>query len=185
MDRFKRTCDLCVVACLSILVLAQPLWATSDPCIAVRKDLALVKRQVAEYMQALQSFYDQKDFRLTEALNFKIKELRGRMEQLQAAAADCPADDSKTMPHGLSSTKTDSGKHAEKDCAELRKMVVPLVRKIHNLQRRERSLLTSFSPEEEAELQDASQELKTIQDLIKTKCAVQNARGSLIKRLRQ
>lgn len=99
--------------------------------------------------------------------------------------ADCSARDARSMQQGLRETKSDEEKYATKSCGELRSLVLPLLRKTQDLKRKEKSLLAGPTPEETAELAEASEQLTIIARILKTRCAPFEARSSLLKRLRR
>jgi hypothetical protein len=153
-------------------------------CDQVKTDLDDKRQRLDEYLQALQTYYDKRDFRISETLNYKIKQLKEELRILEQEAADCSARSSTSMHQGLSATKSEQAQYATKSCAELRSLTLPLVRKVQALKRKEKSLLAGPTPEEEAELAEASEQLKVIAGILKTRCTPSRARSSLLKRLR-
>ena len=62
---------------LAVLHPATGSWAGSSHaetwCDQVKNDLEEKRQRLNEYLQALQAYYDKRDFRLSETLNYKIK----------------------------------------------------------------------------------------------------------------
>jgi len=174
---------------LAVLQTATGSWAGSSHtetwCDQVKNELEEKRQRLNEYLQALQAYYDKRDFRLSETLNYKIKQINQELRILEQEVADCSARGSRSMQQGLRETKSDEEKYATKSCGELRSLVLPLLRKTQALKRKEKSLLAGPTPEEAAELAEASEQLSIIARILKTRCAPSEARSSLLKRLRR
>ncbi|MBM3300567.1 MAG: hypothetical protein FJY85_11490 [Deltaproteobacteria bacterium] len=167
-----------ILTCLPAQILAD------EPCQSIRNQLDSEQQRMRDYLLALQASYDGKDFQLSEALNHKIVQLRKEVELLKQQALACGGTLDNSLA-GLSSSKTEEAQLAAKSCGELRKALFPLHRKIRALKRREKSVLSSLTPEEEVELSAASEQLKEINGALKARCAVSDSRTSLMKRLRK
>jgi hypothetical protein len=178
------TCLAPVVLTIAIACVCSLAYALDERCIRGRKTAEQKRGLVVEYMSALQKAYDQKDFQIAEVLNFKINELRGQINELERNLAGCPKNDSENMARGLAPAKSDQGKYSDKSCSELRKMLFSLVRRVHTLTKRQKSLLSNLTDDEELELKEANKDMETVERVLKSKCSVRNARG-LLRRLRR
>jgi hypothetical protein len=156
-----------------------------DPCRSIRDRLEQDQHRLTEYLLALQVSYDRHDFHLSEALNQKIVNLRREVDRLKERVSACSRMGKAQTSEGLSSAKTEEAQFATKSCSELRKCLLPLLRKIRALKRREKSVLSNLTPEEEAELTEASEQLKEVNSALKARCAMSAGRTSLMKRLRK
>jgi hypothetical protein len=172
------------VALAGILFAPKHTRAVEPWCDSVASELNEKQLRLNEYMQALQGSYDKRDYRMADALNYKIKQLQEELRTLEQEAADCEAHNSGGMAQGLSSSKTDEEKYATKSCGELRKMIFPLLIKTRSLKRREKSLIIGMTPEEETELATCSEQLKILRHILKCRCSGSTSRSSLLKRLR-
>jgi len=156
-------------------------------CGEIKKELAEKQKRLQEYLQALQATYDGGDRRIADALNHKIKQLKEELEVFRQEAADCTGYDSETMAQGLKSSKADEAKYAGKSCGELRKVLFPLLVKTRALKRKEKSLLSGLTPQEEADLASYTEQLTTVSQILRTRCADGDTppRGSLLQKLRR
>ena len=130
---------------LAIAHVSSFAYALDERCIRGKRTVEQKRDLVAEYMSAFQKAYDKKDFQIAEVLNFKINELRGQISELEGNLADCPKNDTENMAGGLAPVKSDQGKYSDKSCSELRKMLFSLVRRVHTLTKRQKSLLSNLS----------------------------------------
>lgn len=181
---------LCLaLVAVAVLLAATGTWAGaghSDTwCEQVKNELEEKRQRLNEYLHALQAHYDKRDFRLSDTLNYKIKQINHELRILEQEVADCSGRGSRSMQQGLRETKSDNERYATKSCGELRSLVLPLLRKTQALKRKEKSLLAGPTPEEAAELAEASEQLSIIARILKTRCAPSEARSSLLQRLRR
>jgi len=158
--------------------------ASDEQCELARKNLQMKRQQLADHVGALQKASDENNLQALELLNIRINELIDQTRQLEKRAADCDAELSPPGGRGLRSSKSDESKYATKNCDELKRLLVPLVRKVHTLQRREKSLFTEFSANERADLDSAFEEVKTIEEILKTRCSPPKKAGPPKKRPR-
>ena len=172
------------VSCsFAVLFIAGYSFAGNERCTLVRQTVEEKRRLIGEYTSALQNAYNQKDFTIAEVLNFKINELRSQVKELEKILTDCPKPKPRTADEGLTPAKSDKATYSNKSCAELRKSLLTLVRRIHTLTRRKKSLLSSLSAEEEVELTEASRALKKVERAIKNKCSKRRGSGRRLRRL--
>lgn len=162
-------------------------WAGqgSHWCDQVKNEAQQKRERLNEYLQSLQASYDARDFRLADTLNYKIKQIKDEIRILEQEAADCSARRSENMRDGIRETKAEESRYAAKSCGELRSMILPLVRKTQALTRKEKSLLAGLTRDEKTELAEASDQLRIISQILRTRCALPRARNSLLHRLRQ
>lgn len=153
-------------------------------CEQVKTEAEQKRKRLNEYLQSLQASYDARDFRLADTLNYKIKQVKDELRILEQEAADCSAQRSESMRDGIRETKAEESRYAAKSCGELRSMILPLVRKTQALTRKEKSLLAGLTRDEKTELAEASEQLRAIGRILRTRCATPRARNSLLHRLR-
>lgn len=179
-----------LVSFLMLVLVAFTLGIGSDAwagewCDDARKELERKEARFAEYLRALQASYERHDLKVMEAVNHKINQVKREIETLKRETAQCEERGPGHGGEGLSSAKTDEAKFGTKNCAELRKMVFPLLRRTRALKRKEKSLLSSITPEEQAELAEATEQLQVLNRILKTRCGASSSRSSLLKRLRR
>ncbi|MGC8908903.1 MAG: hypothetical protein ACP5M0_15890 [Desulfomonilaceae bacterium] len=156
-----------------------------DQCQTMQKELLQKKTELSELIDALNKSYAQGDYTLMDVLNFKINQLINQTKELERKLEGCPQPPTPVTPPGMSGMKTDEDILAEKGCGELKKMLLPLARKVHALKRREQSVLSGLTAEEKSELAKAEAELKTLKEILAKKCDTKPAPESLKKRLRR
>jgi len=167
-----------------LLTMCGSAMASDEECELARNNLQMQRQQLTDQIGALQKASEEGNLQLLELLNLKINELIGHTRQLEKRVADCDAELSRPGGRGLRSSKSDESKYATKNCDELKRLLVPLVRRIHTLQRREKSLFSEFSASERAELDTAFEEVKSIEGILKTRCATPKQAGPPKKRPR-
>jgi hypothetical protein len=84
----------------------------------------------------------------------------------------------------LNLAKADESQYATASRVEARKLVFGLMRRVSALKKREKSLLSNLSPEEERELSRALKHFNIVRQILQTRCAVSDERNSLVKRAR-
>lgn len=156
-----------------------------DECAAMRRELLQLRTELSELVDALNKSNAQEDYTLMGVLNYKINQLITRSKELERGLANCPEVPQNVAPPGMSGTKSEEGILAEKSCSELRKMLLPLMRKINSLKRREKSVLSGLTAEEKTELSKAESDLALIKETLTRKCNAKPASESLRKRLRR
>jgi hypothetical protein len=165
------------ITVLSIL-LSQFVMAEDKGCAALRKDLELKRGQLAEYFVALDKFRDTGESELESVLKHKINDLQDRINRAEEVT-DCAQRQASATTEGISPVKSDGGEHVTKTCAELRTMLVQLLRKTKSLKRREHSTFSELTPAEKTTLQESERELKTVTTILKARCARDAGAGSV------
>jgi len=177
---------LLVMVSLPLCLIPETLTATEDRCDAARRELIKNKEELTEYVDALNKSHAKNDYAFMDILNSKINELISRTRELEKELAGCPEPKPPLAgQQGMTGVKSDDELMAEKSCPELKKTLVPVIRKINGLKRREKSLLSGLSPEEKSELAKAETELRIVKENLKKKCSGSEPAGSLQKRLRR
>lgn len=154
-------------------------------CDDARKHLRQEQRLLDDYLSALQESYENKDKKLAGVLNFKISQSRKRLHELELILTYCPSKESSRSQEGLSGAKSDDGRFADKSCGELRKMLFSLLVSKRALKRREKSMFSKLTDEEEAELLDVSDQLRHVRKALRSRCSKGKPPRSLLKRLRR
>ena len=157
---------------LSVIILpAEHVSGQSKPCEILRADLEQKTLRLKEYINALKKFSELQDDEMIGVISPKIAELRQQIDNEKKDLEQCGDERSLKTRDGLSSPKSETGEYATKSCNELKKRLVSLVRSVHSLRRREISLVTELTNNEKKELRDASEDLKTVRQILKTRCA--------------
>ena len=179
------------IMALPVLFVVVTLFAAALPAVAddrcdvARKEMMRKKEELSEYVDALGKSHAKDDYAFMDVLNFKINELIQRTKELEQELAGCPEPKPATPPQGMSGIKSDDDVIPEKNCGDLKKMLVPLMRKVNSLKRREKSVFSGLSPEEKSELAKAENELKMVKESMGKRCGAAETPGSLQKRLRR
>lgn len=188
----SRSITLCFAAvCCRILFWLIAMYLTTfnvladDRCDLLRKELVQRKDELSEYVEALTKSHAKDDYAFMDVLNFKINELVKRTKELEREIVGCPPPKSVQLPQGMSATKTEEEILGEKSCTDLKKMLVPLIRKVNTLKRREKSVLSGLSTEEKQELDKAQSELITVREHISRRCGASEPSKPFQRRLRQ
>jgi len=156
-----------------------------DRCATARKELMGLKKELSGYVEALGRTHAQEDLALADVLSYKISDLIPRIKELERQLTDCPAPLTPSPAPGMAGTKSEEQIMAEKSCEELKKMMLPLIRKVNSLKRREKSVLSGLSSEEKGELSKAETDLRLVKEQIRKKCGSQPGAESLPRRLRR
>lgn len=159
--------------------------AEESRCVQIRRAVEQKKYLVSEYMRALQRSYDRKEIRMAELLNFKINELKAQIREMERNLTGCPDDRTGNPAEGMEGAKSDQGTYSDKNCQELRKILFSLVRRIHALDKRKKSLLSNLSEKEERKLRDAAEERETVEHILGTRCRQTEDPQGLPRRLRR
>lgn len=154
-------------------------------CDDAQKDLEQEQLRLEDYLSALHESYDKKDFKLMEALNFKINQTKQRVHELELIIEHCTSQETNPQSGGLSPAKSHDGPFVHKSCADLKKMVFPLLVSKRALERREKSMVSQLTDEEEAKLLEVSEQLRNVRKELKTRCSTAKSSRSLLKRLRR
>ncbi len=156
-----------------------------DVCDGAQKELEQERERLTDYESALRESYENRDTNLTRVLNFKISQAKKKLRDLELIIKYCPSRASSLPEVGLSGPKSDDGRYADKNCSELKKMLFPLIVSKRQLERRKKSMLSTLTEEDEAELQKVSDELRHVRKALKTRCSTERTHRSLLKRLRR
>jgi len=166
----------------AMIATAQPQATADQRCKMLQQELTAKQRLLDEYLNALQSAYNDKDLTLADAISYRISQLQKELNALKQLAADCPSPGAGSAPAGLNPTKSDESQLADKSCDEIRKTLFALLRRVNSLKKREKSLLSSLTPEEELELSEAIKQLKTLNQVLETRCTGKEQDNSKVKR---
>jgi hypothetical protein len=175
----KSFCSLLflTITVLSIL-LSQFVMAEDKGCAALRKDLELKREQLAEYFVTLDKFRDRGESELESVLKHKINDLLDRIKKAEEVT-DCAQREVSATAEGISPVKTDASEYVTKTCAELRTMLVQLLRKTKSLKRREHSTFSELTQAEKTTLQESEGELRAVTTVLKARCVRDADAGSV------
>ncbi len=185
MDRHKLRCFFVVAVVLASCFSGRLPSAADSRCEQLRRSVEQKKHLVFEYMTALQQSYDRKELQVADLLNFKINELKAHIWEMERNLAECPDNDTEKPFEDMETTKSDQGKYSDKNCQELRKILFSLIRTIHALNKRKKSILSNLSEKEELLLREATEDRETVEQILGTKCATKREREGLLRRLRR
>jgi hypothetical protein len=161
-----------LLALLSMIIISpRSALAQDKPCEALRSDLQQKNLRLSEYLDTLKKFDRRKEPEIVDLLQDKIGKLRQQIFQSEKELAVCEGQRTPGAPEGLGPIKSEEGEHATKNCGDLRKRLVVLVRIVHTLRRRESSLLSELTIAEKKELAESSEELKSVREALKTRCS--------------
>lgn len=73
-------------------------------------------------------------------------------------------------PQGMAPPRVDDTTLYSKSCPELKKALVPLIRKVNEMKRREKGLFSEFTEKEREELAKSSQTLEDIKIQLRQRC---------------
>ena len=161
---------LLLAAALSTIFVSQLAIAEEKGCEALRKDLEYKRKQLAEYLVMLDKSHGRVESRVESLLKHKINELLDNINNA-AELTDCSQWEASVTHEGVSPVKTDAGEYVTKSCAELRIMLVQLLRKSKSLKRREHSTFSQLTPGENTVLQESEREFRTVNTILKARCA--------------
>lgn len=163
-----------------VLSLAMPVYSQEESCEKVRQDLERKKLEVSAYSDSVQKLMSTGDVATATILNKKIDENLHLIMQLEDRLTKCP--DSRVLTGSAPSTspiKSDESNYQSRDCGELRKTLLKLLRKKHSLNKRSHSVLSELTPEEESALRATEQQLKEIRTILKQRCVQDKTPGFL------
>jgi hypothetical protein len=161
---------------ISAIFFPQSVTAADNGCEALRKDLELTRGQLVGYLGALDHFRDKGDAQMESVLKQKINELLDKINSAEEVT-DCAQVTAPEALEGISPVKTDAGEYVTKSCAELRTMLVQLLRKTKSLKRREHSTFSELTPAEKTILQESDRELRTVNTILKARCVREASAG--------
>ena len=75
------------------------------------------------------------------------------------------------LPQGMAPNRMDDNPYISKTCPELKKALVPLIRKFNELKRREKGLFAEFTQKDKEELSQTKQALDDIKQQLRQRCA--------------
>jgi len=164
--------------CLVIfLPIANPLAASVTDCQKMKTDLEQKKQKLHEYSETLRRENANGDPRVLGALSNQINELIRHIRAAEDDMEGCMRVESIDVMKGAALSKSDEEEYAEKNCEELKRMVIPLLRTINRLERREHSLFSQLSGPEKAELVEARQKIAKVQAALGVRCSPAALRG--------
>lgn len=169
---------------VALFLAPQIAAAADDDCEAARNSLTARKQQISEYVAALKKASDENDLQIMELLNFKVNELIEQTRVLEKKVSECGARMPVANSRGVSATKSDEGKYATKSCDELKRALLPLTRRLNVLEKKQRSLFSELTSAERADLDSFTEEIKTIENILKTRCSPNKKAGPSKRRPR-
>ena len=169
---------LLLILCLVIfLPIANPLAATITDCQKMKTDLEQKKQKLREYSETLRRENTNGDPQILGALSNQINELIRHIRAAEDDMEGCMRVESLDVMEGTALSKSDEEEYAAKNCDELKRMVIPLLRTINRLERREHSLFSQLSHSEKAELMEARQKIAKVQAALGVRCSPAASRG--------
>ncbi len=178
--RWFRSSVLLWILCALSSVIGEYVRA-QDLCDAAWKELHQEKQRLNDYLSAFQQSHERQDLRLAEVLKFKISQSKKKLQDLQLIIKNCPSRESSLPADGLSNAKSHDGPYADKSCAELKKMLFPLLVSKRALERRQKSMLSNLTDEEDEELREISDKLRHLKKALKNRCSTSKGSRSLLK----
>lgn len=88
-------------------------------------------------------------------------------------------------PQGMAPPRVDDNPYISKTCPELKKALVPLIRKFNELKRREKGLFAEFTQKDKDELSQTKQALDDIKQQLRQRCAEPPKQDNRKKQRRQ
>lgn len=147
-------------------------------CAQFRTELERKKQLLIEYTAALSKLDLKGDRVMVTLLNHKIEELRGEIQESERSR-NCLEDPTVTSSRaGVGRVRSDEAAFAGTSCADLRKLLIQLLRKNYSLERRRWSVLSAMSTEEMTEFQETLDSLRNVRALLKAKCLPQPPHNS-------
>jgi hypothetical protein len=158
---------------------SQLVLAERKDCEALRKDLEFKRGQLAEYLVTLDKFREKGDPKLESLLRYKINELLVQINEAEEVTG-CAQVKEPEAPEGMSPVKTDAGEYVTKSCAELRTMLVQLLRRATPLKRREHSTFSELTPAEKTVMRESFRELRMVTTILKARCSREASAGARV-----
>ncbi|MGO9571061.1 MAG: hypothetical protein ACLP5H_26350 [Desulfomonilaceae bacterium] len=159
------------------ILLSQFVMAKDRGCAALIKDLELKRGHLAEYLVTLDKFRDRGESELESVLKRNVDGFLDRIKRAEEVT-DWAQRKSPVTPEGISPVKTDAGEYVTKTCAELRAMLVQILRKTKSLKRREHSTFSDLTPAEKTTLYESEREFRTVTTILKARCPQVAGAGS-------
>jgi hypothetical protein len=163
--------SLLAFSLMCIVMSPQSALSQSKPCDVILRDLEEKNLRLAQYVDALKKFDNRAEPDIANLLADKITELRQHISQSEKELAACEGRRGPRPAEGLGPVKSEQGEQATKSCGELRKRLMTLVKTVHTLGRREKSMLSELTAEEKKELREASEELQSVRQAIRNRCS--------------
>ena len=155
-----------------VLMLVAPVYSQEESCEKVMLDLEQKRLEVKSYSESVQKLIAAGDTSTATLLNKKIEDSLNWILFLEERLGKCS---SRTVKGGAnsstSSVKSDELKCQGKECKDLRKNMLQLLRKKHSLIRRVNSVFSQLTIEDQAVLRVTEQEIKEIQECLKKNCS--------------
>jgi hypothetical protein len=161
------------IVCLTIAIApAVPSGAWADSaCKAIENSLLGHKKQLAEYMEILRDLNDKRDAERIRTITANVNQLSVIINHVEAELADCYGDGRTQSPRGMAHIKTDEqDEYASKSCSVLQRTLLQLIRTINVLKRRENSIFSQLTAEEQAELRSAERKEEKVRAALKKRC---------------
>jgi hypothetical protein len=154
----------------SQIVQPQELSAGETTCELARKNVEHKKKELEEYLEAMQKWRNDRDFQLMKVLNYKVSELIEALQESERSMESCHTERKSTII-GLSSVKSEDGKYVTQTCGDLRKALIKLLRQYNSLTKREFSTFSELNVNEKSQLQEARRELEGLEEILKARCS--------------
>jgi hypothetical protein len=147
-------------------------FAQENVCAETQKELDRQLRQLTDYADSLKSFVDSEDLQVVEILSHKIADLIQDIKRSKETLGECPTQRKhRQATAGASPARSEQDLYADKNCEELRTMLFHNLRRVSVLKRRDESVFSKLSSEEQAQLQEGLQALKDIRTVLNKKCS--------------
>ena len=155
-----------------VLMLVAPVYSQEESCETVRQNLEQKRLEVTSYSEAVQKLIASGDTSTATLLNKKIEDSLNWILYLGERLGKCsPGNVTGGPSSSTSSVKSDELKCQGKECKDLRKNMLQLLRKKHSLNRRVNSVFSQLTIEDQAVLRVTEQEIKEIQECLKKNCS--------------
>lgn len=154
-----------------VFILVPPVYSQDESCDKIRQDLEQKRLEVASYSESVQKLIAAGDTSTATLLNKKIEDSLNWILYLEERLRQCSPGNitsSGNLPTG--SVKTDELKCQGKECNDLRKSMLQLLRKKNSLIRRVNSVFSELTVEDRAVLRVTEQEIKEVQECLKKNC---------------
>ncbi len=157
---------------LTIALVGLSEVGADSACKAIEQSLQGHKKKLAAYMETLRDLDERRDAQRFRSVTSSVNQLSVIINHMEAELAACYGDGRTQSSTGMAHVKTDEeDEYAFKNCSDLQRSLLLLIRKINVLKRRENSIFSQLSSEEKAELRAAEEDELKVRAALKKRCA--------------
>jgi hypothetical protein len=175
MTRLAFRFRSCLAVLGAVMVVMGGSYARAGSCDEAARELQRKWERLSDSVEALRDAHRSGDLSLVHVFSHKISQQVEELREFQENTP-CPGLKASQSSRNLSPVKTDVAPHQDEPCNELRRMHMKLVITINSLRRRQNSVFSQLTAQEQEDLTRSGAELEQIREVLRSRCPAERTK---------